>query len=110
MQYIKLTMTFLDKTTDKKIQSIYEEEFKGKGRELGEMSVSSEGKVKTVLIAPREEPTATAEGETLQEDMAKELTINDFTTKLVLTYKMQEIKTETWDDEEPTATEETSEV
>ena len=103
-------MTFLDKTTDKKIQSIYEEEFKGKGRELGEMSVSSEGKVKTVLIAPREEPTATAEGETLQEDMAKELTINDFTTKLVLTYKMQEIKTETWDDEEPTATEETSEV
>ena len=110
MQYIKLTMTFLDKTTDKKIQSIYEEEFKGKGRELGEMSVSSEGKVKTVLIAPREEPTATAEGETLQEDIAKELTINDFTTKLVLTYKMQEIKTETWDDEEPTATEETSEV
>ena len=110
MQYIKLTMTFLDKTTDKKIQSIYEEEFKGKGRELGEMSVSSEGKVKTVLIAPREEPTATAEDETLQEDMAKELTINDFTTKLVLTYKMQEIKTETWDDEEPTATEETSEV
>lgn len=110
MQYIKLTMTFLDKTTDKKIQSIYEEEFKGKGRELGEMSVSSEGKVKTVLIAPKEEPTATAEGETLQEETAKDLTINDFTTKLVFTYKIQEIKTETWDDEEPTATEETSEV
>ena len=112
MQYIKLTITFLDKTTDKKVQSIYDEEFKGKGRELGEMSISSEGKVKTLLIAPKEEPTATAEGESLQEERSAELTINDFTTKLVFTFKLQEIKTETWDDE-PTTTEEatdTSEV
>lgn len=99
MKYTKLTMTFLDKTTDKKIQSIYDDEFKGKGQQLGEMSITSEGKIKTLLIAPKEEPTATAERETLQEERTTELSINDFTTRLVFAYKIESIKAEDYDDE-----------
>lgn len=107
MKYTKLTMIFLDKTTDKKIQSIYDDEFKGKGATLGEMSISSEGKVKTCLIAPYEEPTVTAEGETLQKERQSELSINDFTTRLVFAYKIESIKTEDYDDE-ATLTDETN--
>lgn len=109
MKYTKLTMTFLDKTTDKKIQSIYDDGFKGKGASLGEMSIESEGKIKTLSIYPREEATTTAEGENMQEERATELSINDFTTRLVFAYKIESIKAEDVDTEATSVEAEASE-
>ena len=82
---IKLTITFLDETSDNQVYKIYQEGYYKKGLELGEIGITSEGLVKTIIICPY----TFKEG----EEQGK-LTINDFTTALVLKYKIAEIKTE----------------
>lgn len=85
---IKLTITFLDETTDNQVYKIYQANYYQRGRELGEIGITSEGKVKTITIMPYEKKEGEEEGV---------LTINDFTTYLVLKYKVAEIKTEAID-------------
>ena len=85
---IKLTITFLDETTDSQVYKIYQANYYQRGRELGEIGITSEGKVKTMIIMPYEKREGEEEGV---------LTINDFTTYLVLIYKVAEIKTEAID-------------
>ena len=81
---IKLTITFLDDTTDEQILAIYNRNYYQKGRELGEIEITSENKVKTIIISPYQS----------EEQEEGKLNINDFTTYLVLKYKIAEIKTE----------------
>lgn len=104
---IKLTMTFLDNTTDKKILSIYNEKYLNQGRELGEMSISHEGKIKTLLITERTEINTTAESPKDEEERGQELSINDFTTHLVSLCKIEEITAERVDETTDETTNET---
>lgn len=82
---IKLTITFLDSTTDESVYNIYQKKYYGHGSELGSIGITSEGKIKTIIILPYQKK----EGEEIEN-----LNINDFTTYLVLKFKVAEIKTE----------------
>ena len=83
MKYIKLTITFLDKTTDTKVKDIYKD-FEDKGKTLGKLTVKSKDKIKTLTIAPSE----------VEKFEGQEKTINDFTTRLVNLYQLESIATE----------------
>lgn len=83
---IKLTITFLDSTTDERVYKIYQANYYKHGPELGEIGITSQDKVKTITILPYNKGSDEEEGV---------LTINDFTTYLVLKFKIAEIKTET---------------
>ena len=83
MQYIKLTMTFLDKTTDIKIKDVYKN-FEDKGRTLGELTIKTKDKIKTLTITPSE----------IEKFEEQEKSINDFTTQLVNDFKIESIATE----------------
>lgn len=83
MQYIKLTMTFLDKTTDVKIKDVYKN-FEDKGRTLGKLTIKTKDKIKTLTITPSE----------IEKFEEQEKSINDFTTQLVNDFKIESIATE----------------
>lgn len=85
MEIIKLSIYFLEDVDDEIIKKIYDVNYLGRGRELGEATFSSEGKLKKISISPYETKEGEEEGK---------LSINDFTTYLVLKYKIQQIKTE----------------
>ena len=95
MNNIKLKITFLEdvkETELKNFEKLYKMNYLGRGDELGEATFSKNGKIVNIKIEPYERK---------EEEERGVLTINDFTTYLVLKYKIKEITTESIKIEEP---------